>query len=919
MERPTYTSLADRDIGPALPAIAPFAVAGLVLSAAAVWVALSGAGPEPRWLAATAHALVIAVPIGAGLYALHTLPAPANRFGRLLLLAGLLWSPTMLAESADSVLYSIGRVWVWLAEVLLVYVVLAFPSGRLASSVDRLLFRAALLVVGVLFLPTALLVEQFPTPNPWSSCGSDCPPNAFMVVGSEPGFVDAIVTPLAQAGSLVVLVGVAVLLALRITRGSRLMRMELMPVLTVAVVRMAGAAAFLVSRHRAPQAQLTDALGLVALLGTPALSAGFLIGLVRSRRSAARALTRLGWGLGGRPSAADLRDVIAEAVHDPSLEVVYWTAEDPGGWVDADGEPAVLPFGVTGRAVTEVRGSGGAVAALVHDSALADAPVMTEVAGGFALMALENQRLDTQLRSSLHELHASRARILSAADRERARIERDLHDGAQQRLVALGIQLELAGDLVEGQPEKAAGRLRELAMEVDEAVDEVRTLAQGLVPPLLAERGPVEALRAAAAGGPLPTTVHARGIGRYAHEIENAVYFCCLEALQNAGKHAAGARSVSVTLWEDEELRFEVRDDGEGLPDGWHQSGAGLTNMRDRIGAVGGRLAIESLPGEGTCVAGVVPIASVEWPPQVEQLLQRATEALEDCFGVYRAVRDARGEVVDFVVEHVNEAACLDMGFTREELVGRTLGQLLPGYPRSRALHWHREVLEQGTTDSREELSYEGVLGDRRRLRRAYDVRAAPLGGGRLVLTWRDVTDHKRMEQQLRLLSTVLGRAAEGVLLVRASDGTIVYANPRFAAILGYEPGELDGRPVAEIHWEDEPGGAERLAREIMERLEAGGEASFEIRNRRKDGSAIWCEAHVAAFDHPDHGRLWVAVQQDVTARRRAERRRAEAALRGDGEKPAGGVRMRWTHAAGTAANPGQASASARSEGRRGA
>ena len=101
----------------------------------------------------------------------------------------------MLAESADSGLYSIGRVSVWLAEVLLVYVVLAFPSGRLVSRADRLLVRAAMLVVGVLFLPTALLVEQYPTPTPWSSCGSDCPTNAFMVVGSEPGFVDAIVTP----------------------------------------------------------------------------------------------------------------------------------------------------------------------------------------------------------------------------------------------------------------------------------------------------------------------------------------------------------------------------------------------------------------------------------------------------------------------------------------------------------------------------------------------------------------------------------------------------------------------------------------------------------------------------------------------------------------------------------------------------
>ena len=320
------------------------------------------------------------------------------------------------------------------------------------------------------------------------------------------------------------------------------------------------------------------------------------------------------------------------------------------------------------------------MAILVHDRALTDAPVITEVAGGFALMALENQRLETQLRSSLRELQESRGRIMSAADLERRRIERDLHDGAQQRLVSLRIQLELAGDLVEAHPERAAGRLRELGREVDDAVDEVRSLARGLVPPILVERGLVDALRDAAHGGHLKVAVHANRLGRYAPEIESAVYFACLEALQNAAKHAEGARSASVSLWEDEELHFEVRDDGAGLPEGQTQNGAGLTNMRDRVGAVGGRLAVGSVPGHGTCVAGHVPVGPAELPPQVETLLQRATEALEQSFGIYRAVRDDRGAVVDFLIEHVNEAARNDFGLPREKLVGQTLCQLYPEY-----------------------------------------------------------------------------------------------------------------------------------------------------------------------------------------------------------------------------------------------
>jgi signal transduction histidine kinase len=228
--------------------------------------------------------------------------------------------------------------------------------------------------------------------------------------------------------------------------------------------------------------------------------------------------------------------------------------------------------------------------------------------GDVADMALENERLETELRSTLSELRASRLRILSAADQERRRIERDLHDGAQQRLVALGIQLVLAAELVEADPSRVAGRLRELAHDVDDAVDEVRALARGLVPPTLVERGLADALRDAAATSPLIARVQATELGRYAPELESAVYFCCLEALQNAAKHADGARFVTVRLWEEDELHFEVRDDGAGLPHGPRQHGAGLTNMRDRIGAVGGGLTIESARGEGTCVAGTAPL-----------------------------------------------------------------------------------------------------------------------------------------------------------------------------------------------------------------------------------------------------------------------------------------------------------------------
>ena len=859
---------ADQNVAPPVVGLAALGAAGVALSAAAAWVAATGAGPEPRGFTAAVHALVIAAPIVAGLYAGYR--NPGGRFGWLLLLAGVLWSPTMLAESSDSVLYSIGRVSVWFAELLLIYLVLAFPTGRLRSRGDQLLVRAGAGLVALLLV--SALLGGYPEPSPWASCGTDCPGNAFMLPSSEPGFVADALMPALQLASVILFAAVALQLLRRLMRGTSLMRVELVPVLTAAVVRMAATVAFLIAREADSGSQLTEVLGWIALLGTPAISVGFLIGLVRSRARAGRALRRLS-GVLGRPTAQQLRDVIAEAVDDPSLDVVYRTSGDPAEWVDDVGHPVTLPESSESRATTEIRSGGVPVAALIHDPALAEAPVMTEVAKGFAQMSLQNQRLETELRSSLRELQASRSRIASAADAERRRIERDLHDGAQQRLLGLAIELQLAGELVTQDADGGAQRLHELVEDLNEAMADIRSLASGLYPSLLLERGLVEALSETAAACPVPTTLTAESVGRYAPEIEGAVYFCCREALQNAAKHAQGAKSVVVKLWEAEAVHFEVRDDGAGLPQGHEGEGAGITNMRDRIGAMGGTLAIESHPGAGTCVAGAVPLAPVDAPLPIDGLLRRATDALPDCFAIYRAVTDTRGNVADFAVEHMNDAARRDLGVGARDPVGLTLGQLQPDYLRSQAFRWLRHIVELEVPGGREDTAYEPLEGDRRRLTQSSELRAVPLGAGRVVVVWRDVTEHARADDDLRLQSTALRQAAEAVCLIRASDSVIVYANKRFAEIMGYELGELEGRPVTDINWEDEPGQATLVAERISADLERLGEARYELRNRRKDGSLIWCEAHVVGFDHPDHGRVWISVHQDVTAKREARTR----------------------------------------------
>jgi signal transduction histidine kinase len=219
----------------------------------------------------------------------------------------------------------------------------------------------------------------------------------------------------------------------------------------------------------------------------------------------------------------------------------------------------------------------------------------------------DNERLAAEALQATREVQQSRARIAASVEWERRRIERDLHDGAQQRLVALRIELELAEDLVRQDPERGADRLKQLERDVDEALEELRSLAHGVCPPLLADRGLAEALQAVARRSPVTVGFAARQVGRYVPEVEGAVYFCVVEALQNVLKHA-DARDVTVSLdGRRSALRFSVGDDGANAPGNHMAQGEGITNMRDRLAAVGGSLNVESVAGVGTTVRGEVP------------------------------------------------------------------------------------------------------------------------------------------------------------------------------------------------------------------------------------------------------------------------------------------------------------------------
>jgi signal transduction histidine kinase len=322
---------------------------------------------------------------------------------------------------------------------------------------------------------------------------------------------------------------------------------------------------------------------------------------------AAAALKTIVGRLVDNPSAFQLRRILADALDDPSLELAF-AVDRAGLFVASSGSP-VSPTLAAGRASTPVVRNGETVALIVHDEALETDPELVATAGQALLLAIENGRLTDELESTSAELRVSRARVVAAGDAERRKIERDLHDGAQQHLVALRIKVGLARELAADDPE-AASRLADLGSELEEILQELRDLARGLDPPLLRQFGLREALAGVSRRTTPPVRFEATAIRRYSENVESAVYFCCLEALQNVGKHAGVDARAAISLWErGGQLSFEVRDEGAGYDlERARSSGQGLANMSDRIAALGGTLVVESALGRGTSVQGSVPV-----------------------------------------------------------------------------------------------------------------------------------------------------------------------------------------------------------------------------------------------------------------------------------------------------------------------
>jgi signal transduction histidine kinase/DNA-binding CsgD family transcriptional regulator len=345
----------------------------------------------------------------------------------------------------------------------------------------------------------------------------------------------------------------------------------------------------------------------LAALGFAPETAG---GVLRSRLARA-GLAELFRDLRTMDGAA-LQDALARTLGDPQLVVAYPSAEPPGH-KDAAGKPIVLPPPGGDRSVAVVELEGREFAALVYDAELDDDPELVEAVLSAATTALETEHVRSESRARLAELHASRQRIVAAGDAERRRLERNLHDGAQQRLVALAMQLRLIQSDIRRDPSAAEALITNASDELARSLAELRELARGIHPAAL-EHGLPTALESLAARSTVPTAVSCDVSGRLPQAVELAGYFVACEALANVGKYAA-ATSASMHLWRTERgVAIEIADDGVGGAD--PAGGSGLRGLADRVEALGGLLLVTSPRGAGTVVTAELPCeAATAGPP----------------------------------------------------------------------------------------------------------------------------------------------------------------------------------------------------------------------------------------------------------------------------------------------------------------
>ncbi len=562
---------------------------GVALAAGgAIAVASSSYAHGSLTVIASALAIFLPFAVAAELRARY----PDRLLGALLVAIGVAYFVRSLPAIDNSATYAPARALAALSDVLLVWLTLAFPSGKLQGRWSRGLVIAGAASVVLLWWAVIATSTNIPAGSVFVTCGSRCPRNGLMIANS-PDASKALYSLFRLFAGIIVL-STVVVLADRLRRASHVMRRILAPVLLASILRLSAVAAYLAVGS-------TTAVRWYLLATYLCVPMAIVLGLLRGRSYDAAALERLVRGLRTRPGPDELRSVMALALRDPSLEIAYWLPEAQA-YAGPDGLPVELVDDAD-RAVTRVAAADGErVAALTHDPALLDHPQLLDALSSTAALALETNRLEAAVA-------AARAGTITAVDAERRRIERDLHDGTQQRLIALRMKLSVAERILGANTGRAQSVLDELGGDIDSALAEVRRVSHGIAPPILVERGLEQALRSVAGTASLPVHVWAEHLARYPQKVETAVYYCCLEALQNIEKHAGDGVTADIRLSDDgHAVAFVVSDGGAGFDPGTVRTGAGFRNIQERVEELGGLAAIAGRPGGGTEVRGSIPL-----------------------------------------------------------------------------------------------------------------------------------------------------------------------------------------------------------------------------------------------------------------------------------------------------------------------
>ena len=571
---------------PELPVLWAVALAGCAGAAVSVELALaSDHVAEPGLQAALLDWITLPYVL-AGLVAWWRRPdSRFSRFGPLMVAAGFVMFLSSFQWANAPGPYTLGLAFDLLPVALFIHLFLAFPDGRVETRPERAVIAAGYTAaVGLQFVKMLL--------------GAGGPDNLLAAV-AEPAAAEVLQDVQLIALAALALTGIALLAVRRRRVGRPLRRSVSLLVDSFALALVMIAALMLAGAFELPAFETIRRVTFGVLGVAPV---AFLIGLMDAR------LARSGVGdlvveLQADPPPDALRDAFARALRDESLALAYWLPEFES-WADLDGRPMELPGPDSGKATTVIDRDGAPVAALLHHPSLVDEPELLDAVSAAAGIALENGRLQAELKARLEELRGSRGRVIEAGQKERERLERDLHDGAQQRLISLSLDLRRLEARLGGDPEAQAS-LDEARQEIARSLEELRAVARGIHPAVVTGHGLAVAVESLAASAPVPVRLTVAVGGRLHERLEVAAYYVICESLANIGKHAhATSASVDVAR-RNGDLVVEIVDDGIGGADS--ERGTGLRGLADRVEALGGRLRVWTPRGGGTRVRAEMP------------------------------------------------------------------------------------------------------------------------------------------------------------------------------------------------------------------------------------------------------------------------------------------------------------------------